>query len=164
VRDLNSNGVIDNNSELFGNTATYANGFAALDAWGDSNNDNLMTSADTNWNQLRVWQDVNGDGVTQAGELKTLAELGITSINLAATALSGVTNNGNTVSHRSSFVMNCQTRTADDVRFQFDNTNSVDTRAYTLNPAVLTLSELRGYGEVSNLSIAMSKDAALLAQ
>jgi len=35
-------------------------------------------------NQLRVWQDANGDGVTDAGELKTLAQAGMASLNLTA--------------------------------------------------------------------------------
>jgi hypothetical protein len=38
---------------------------------------------------LRVWVDGNGDGVTDAGELKTLADLGITEIGLAADAAGG---------------------------------------------------------------------------
>jgi Ca2+-binding RTX toxin-like protein len=162
VRDTNSNGIIDNHSELFGTNTQ--NGFTALDAWGDSNNDNQMTSADTKWSQLRVWKDANGNGVTEKWELKTLAELGITSINLNATVLTGVTNNGNAVSHRSSFTMNGNTRTVDDVWFNFSNTYSVDARAYTFNPDVLVLPELHGYGQVSNLSVAMSKDATLLGQ
>src|SRR5207247_526055 len=33
--------------------------------------------SDAVFNQLRVWIDANGDGVSQAGELHTLAELGI---------------------------------------------------------------------------------------
>ena len=124
VRDVNGNGRIDNSSELFGNSATYANGFAALSSYADSNNDNQISSADANFNNLRVWKDSDGDGITQAEELHTLAELGITSISLNATALSGVTNSDNPVSHRSTFVMNNITRSVDDVWFRYDNANS----------------------------------------
>lgn len=60
--------------------------------------------------------------------------------------------------------MNGITRTVDDVWFRFDNTNSVDTRPYTFNPDTLLLPELRGYGDVSSMSIALSKDATLLTQ
>ncbi len=81
VRDLNANGTIDDNSELFGNGATYASGFASLAAL-DSNHDNKITSADTNFSQLKVWQDTNQDGVSQASELHTLSSLGITEISL----------------------------------------------------------------------------------
>lgn len=37
---------------------------------------------DQGWAHLRVWQDVNQNGETDAGELKTLDDLGITQINL----------------------------------------------------------------------------------
>ena len=38
------------------------------------------------YSQLRIWRDANQDGISQAGELKTLAELGIASINVQGTA------------------------------------------------------------------------------
>ncbi|WP_143694765.1 hypothetical protein, partial [Variovorax sp. JS1663] len=53
------------------------NGFAALKSL-DSNADNLFDSADAAWNDLRVWVDANHDGRTDAGELKTFADLNIT--------------------------------------------------------------------------------------
>jgi len=43
--DKNGNGKIDNQNELFGNNATYANGFLNLKQY-DSNSDNKITSAD----------------------------------------------------------------------------------------------------------------------
>lgn len=84
--DRNGNGTIDAQNELFGDTATASNGFENLKAL-DSNADNKITSADAQWNNLRMWVDVNADGVSQAAELKTLASLGITSINLAYSAM-----------------------------------------------------------------------------
>lgn len=47
---------------------------------------NLIDDKDINFSQLKVWQDINGDGISQTNELKTLDELGITSINLKATS------------------------------------------------------------------------------
>ncbi len=46
----------------------------------DSNHDGVVNSLDANFNQLRVWRDLNqdgpstssGQGVSQAGELQTL--------------------------------------------------------------------------------------------
>jgi len=35
------------------------------------------------WNELKVWQDANGNGTAEAGETQTLAQLGITSLNYA---------------------------------------------------------------------------------
>ena len=161
VRDLNANGTIDNHSELFGTNTT--DGFTALRTL-DNNVDNKITSTDAAFASLMTWQDANGDGVSQASELHTLAQMGITEISLADTALTGVTNNGNDVSHSSTFVMNGMTQSIDDVWFKYDNTNSIDVQPYTFNLAVLLLPELRGYGQVSNLSIAMSRDTTLLNQ
>jgi len=86
VFDRNGNGTIDTGRELFGDsTALYAgglaaDGFAAL-AQEDTNQDGLVSAADANWNSLRLWRDLNQDGVSQANELLTLASQGITALN-----------------------------------------------------------------------------------
>ncbi|CAN7196120.1 calcium-binding protein [Mesorhizobium sp. LjRoot246] len=48
----------------------------------DSNHDNEFDNQDARWNEFRVFQDANQNGVSEAGELKTLAEAGITRIGL----------------------------------------------------------------------------------
>ncbi len=78
VRDLNGNGTIDNIGEMFGNATT--SGFAALKTYADSNNDNKINSLDTNFGQLKIWRDLDGDGITDAGELQTLTASGIKEI------------------------------------------------------------------------------------
>ena len=118
-----TNGPITSGSQLFG-TATVlpngqkaANGFAALSAM-DSNGDGVITNKDAGWANLKVWVDSNSDGVTQAGELRTLDSLGIVQLNLAATA-SPTMNNGNLVGMISSFVTsNGQTHEMADIWFQ----------------------------------------------
>jgi len=50
----------------------------------DSNGDGVLDANDARFGEFAVWQDANGDGVSDAGEVKTLAELGITSINLTS--------------------------------------------------------------------------------
>jgi hypothetical protein len=70
----------------------------ALSADGDRQNIAFSNnSADAAWNALRVWTDTNHDGQTDAGELKTFAQLNITSINLASTNQSGLVSGGNEV-------------------------------------------------------------------
>ncbi|BAZ31323.1 hypothetical protein NIES4074_37950 [Cylindrospermum sp. NIES-4074] len=121
VLDLNNNGKIDNISEILseyfnttagtnGNPATkiYANGFAALQSL-DSNHDHIFTSADATWNQIKIWQDVNHNAQTDNGELKTLAEFGITQINLSANNQSGLIRDGNEILASSTFIQNGQT-------------------------------------------------------
>lgn len=88
VRDLNGNGIIDNGAELFGDNTKLADGsfakhgYAAL-AKLDSNGDNIINAADAAFQSLRVWQDLNQDGISQANELRTLKELGIQSLDVA---------------------------------------------------------------------------------
>src|SRR3954451_1156869 len=48
----------------------------------DTDHDGKLDPGDTRWNDFRVWADANQDGVSQRGELMTLADLGITSIDL----------------------------------------------------------------------------------
>ena len=60
VRDLNGNGLIDNGTELFGNSTilsnneTAANGFEALKEL-DSNGDGIFSNQDKAWNEVKVW-------------------------------------------------------------------------------------------------------------
>jgi len=77
VIDKNGNGKIDNQKEMFGDdSGTTA--YAKL-ALFDTNQDNKIDSADTGFATLKIWQDLDSDGKTDAGELKTLAQAGITS-------------------------------------------------------------------------------------
>lgn len=79
--DANGNGRVDDVSELFGG-ADRGVGFAKLASF-DSNHDGLVNSADAHFAELRIWQDLDGNHVTDAGELRTLAEAGIASLNTA---------------------------------------------------------------------------------
>lgn len=78
VRDVNGDGKISNGQELFG---IAANGQPALRSQ-DSNADGVLDANDANWGQLQIWSDRNQVGYASAGELQSLSEAGITSINL----------------------------------------------------------------------------------
>ncbi|MEO8122151.1 MAG: hypothetical protein ABI606_22845 [Rhodoferax sp.] len=103
--DTQSNGLIDSGRELFGDSTilqngpkagqTAANGYEAL-ADLDANADGKINSGDAAYGQLRIWQDGNQDGISQAGELHTLGQLGIASINVTGAASSVNLGNGNT--------------------------------------------------------------------
>ena len=68
----------------------------------DSNGDGKLTAADAHFKDLVVWVDANHDGKTEAGELKTMADLGITSLDLHG--LAGTTSqNGNILGLTSSY-------------------------------------------------------------
>ncbi|KZL23839.1 calcium-binding protein [Pseudovibrio sp. Ad37] len=59
----------------------------ALRSQFDSNGDGVISSDDERFDELRLWQDDNGNGVTDAGELKTLSDLGVDRIDLTSTEL-----------------------------------------------------------------------------
>ena len=89
--DLNGSGTIDNGTEIFSPYfagGSYASGLAAL-ATLDSNGDGVIDSADNGFGNLKVWQDLNHDGISEAGELSSLAALEITAINWGTTGRRG---------------------------------------------------------------------------
>jgi Ca2+-binding RTX toxin-like protein len=83
VWDKNANGQIDDITETISEyfTSGVKDGLEALKTL-DTNGDNKFDGNDANYNDLRVWVDADSDGVTDPGELKTLAELNIKSIDL----------------------------------------------------------------------------------
>lgn len=85
--DVNGDGIVNNQSELFGNTDAHANGFQNL-AQHDLNGDGVINSSDAVFSQLVIWQDANQDGFSDVSEMFSLMELQIASINLNATAAS----------------------------------------------------------------------------
>jgi Ca2+-binding RTX toxin-like protein len=50
----------------------------------DSNEDGIFSAADAKWGSFGVWQDANSNGVTDAGEFKTLGQMGISQIGLTS--------------------------------------------------------------------------------
>ena len=89
VVDSDGSGAIEDGSEVFSEVfegGSYANSLEALRSL-DSNGDGVIDTNDERFNEIRVWQDADSDGITDAGELKTLAEHGITGVDLNALAV-----------------------------------------------------------------------------
>ncbi|QID18144.1 hypothetical protein G3580_11150 [Nitrogeniibacter mangrovi] len=91
VLDKDGNGSIDSGAELFGidyvkSDATRAtDGFDALRDL-DSNGDGIFNASDARFADMQVWRDLDQDGVSDDGELISLTDAGIASIDLNATA------------------------------------------------------------------------------
>ena len=162
VFDRNGNGAIDNGSELFGDaTDLYAggkaaDGFAAL-AQEDSNHDGKVDSQDAHWSQLRVWRDLNQDGVSQANELFGLDQLGIAGIHTGATAHSQTLANGNQIADLGSFVRtDGSTGRMGDVALVEDTFARAFTDHVALAEGVVALPDMQGAGKVRDLREAAS--------
>jgi hypothetical protein len=96
--DANGNGKVDDISELFG--GNKGEGFAKLATF-DTNADGVVDASDADFAKLLVWQDLDGNHQTDAGELRTLAEAGIASLTVDYT--DGATNQlGNVLGETSS--------------------------------------------------------------
>jgi len=98
VLDIDGSGVIENGFEVFSEVfdgGSYADSLEALASL-DENGDGVINAGDAAFDDIKIWQDANADGVSQEDELQSLIEHGISSIDLNA-ARTDLTLNGNTV-------------------------------------------------------------------
>jgi hypothetical protein len=174
VLDSNNNGNIDNIDELFGHgnaDGTTTTGTQEL-ATHDLNNDGKINSSDSIFTKLKVWQDLNQDGISQSNELKTLSQLNINQINL--TNITNLNQNveGNVIISQGTYqTSDNQTHNLFNLDLAIDQTNSASYQyqdnqgnniTYDLNLDTLSLPFSRGYGNATAWHIAMSEDEELL--
>ncbi|MFC2448007.1 MAG: hypothetical protein ACFNVL_03635, partial [Candidatus Nanoperiomorbus sp.] len=164
VLDKNNDGKIETGNELFGDRTiladgkTASSGFEAL-ATLDSNHDGVIDAKDKLFSQLRIWIDRDGDGISDKGELITLAQAGIKSLNLKHKELNQLDANGNTIARVGSF-----TRTNGKVAEMKEyllarSTSDVKmVNSIKIPDDIMELPEIRPIGNTYSLRQAMAKD------
>lgn len=176
VWDRNGNGSIDSGAELFGEFTPLqgapegtlaANGFAALAAL-DSNGDGVLDASDPAFAELRLWRDASQDGQTGSGEVISLADAGIVSLNLASALKNQRLANGNTLAREGSFTRaDGSTSAMGEFKLAADTFDAEFAQAIEVPEALKSLPEVGGAGKVRSLqqAAAQSADVAgLLAQ
>jgi Ca2+-binding RTX toxin-like protein len=162
VVDLNGDGKITTSAELFAQGSVT--GFTALAAY-DTDHNGILNAQDAGFATLKIWQDANGNGVTDAGELKNLADVHIASIDLAGAVSGGASDVDGVVINQTSTVTfeNGSTAAAASVDLEFNSHATEYLAAVDVDPSLASLPGLNGYGTVRDLDVAMTEDAVLRA-
>ena len=100
VLDRNGNETIDSGRKFFGVDIIKSNGQLATDGFDalkdlDANQGGKIAAVDSVFANLRIWRDLNQDGISHANDLTTLAANSITGIGVNASAVRTDLGNGN---------------------------------------------------------------------
>ncbi len=179
VLDRNGNGTIDTGRELFGDATLIptgqggqrnaVDGFDALSAQ-DTNHDGVVNGADTTFTSLRIWRDLNQDGLSQSNELTTLAqnmmhrdvrmpqkagcrERPITALNVAKTENNTLLPSGNVVADLGTYIKSDGTAaTLGDVELTENAFYSRFTDSVAPSPGRASLHNARGSAALKHIS------------
>lgn len=160
--DRNGNGKIDNGGELFGDQVTLkdgstsSEGFEAL-AELDENGDGVIDKNDSEFANLRVWIDANHNGISESDELKTLDELGITSISLDHANKSETDSSTGTIVSESSTVTFAD-GSVRDISEHWFKVNSADSEDLNDFGEGVVVSSVDSFGNVMSLNNAIFAD------
>ncbi len=169
VLDRNGNGTIDTGAELFGVDTVKADGAFATDGFDalsdlDSNGDAVFDAKDTEFANVKIWQDLDQDGISDTGELTSLTEAGIVSIDLDAESGNVNLGNGNVQSAAS---VHLTVDGTEGTTANLDLAHNPFYREFTdsiaLTEEARGLPESRGSGMVRDLREAMSLSSSLAA-
>ncbi|HBM35112.1 MAG TPA: hypothetical protein DDZ71_02265 [Sulfuricurvum sp.] len=161
VYDKNMNGKIEGIGEVFGKDGL--SGFAELRQVADTNYDNIIDRRDALFSQLKVWQDTNGDGISQANELKSLSSAGVKNIELNVIG-TNINLNGNILSEAGRYGDSTGERElAADIQLLASQraTSSGTPNTYEIDPITETLPQMRGYGFIDSSFKAYNLDPKL---
>ena len=154
--DLNGDGFINDGSELFGTSTVMSggalaqSGFEALSQY-DLNNDGVIDENDDVYSKLLIWQDLNGNGISEADELKSLEEWGIKSISLSAGISEGV--NSSEISYADG-----SKGKAGEFIFDSQLYNTTEKEKMEISEEIKILPDIHAIGNVASLHTLMQLD------
>jgi Ca2+-binding RTX toxin-like protein len=166
VMDRNNDGMINNGQELFGDQTILKNGMKASSGFQaladmNTNGDGKIDANDAEFSKLRVWRDLNGDGLSTADELFSLGEMGIKSLSLSNDAIGVTDTNGNIQAHLGSFEkQDGTTSSMGEYLLANDTVHSVATQWVDVPEDVMSLPYLQGYGNTYDLWQAIARDSS----
>ncbi|WDZ94926.1 calcium-binding protein [Herbaspirillum sp. WKF16] len=166
VWDKNGNGQIDDGNELFGNNSIdkegrkSRHGFSALSKL-DGNGDKRIDIRDLAYADLRIWRDLNSDGLLDAGELATLEQAGVKSLNAGFTSSEFIDEQGNAHRQLGSYERSDGASAAmEDVWFKYDAARTIDKIQVAEDGSIQALPDVQGFGNAHNLRQAMARDGS----
>ena len=164
--DRNADGTINDITELFG--SPERTGYEEL---GDlnSNADGVIDASDERFADLRLWQDQNSDGVSQSDELRSLTEAGIVSVSLSHSDVDAQQGADGKIARQGTFAWTGGTQgvvaetagIAADILLSSDPTFTQFFGSVEIDPEVLAVGNVKGYGQMPDLHIMMSLDSDL---
>ncbi|TNC81502.1 MAG: hypothetical protein C9356_09235 [Oleiphilus sp.] len=166
--DKNSNGLIDNGQELFGNVTTLSSGVDAQDGFEalaeyDLNGDAIIDASDVIFSQLKMWVDSNSDGISQSSELFSLSDVGISSISTTSDGVRTDFENGNYIEGYSTYELNGgNTGIVGDVFFDVDTFRSEFISEVEIPSELYHVANLAGSGAVRSLGQAATLNSTLV--
>lgn len=158
VLDANGDGLISDITEMFGGPGL--SGFAELRDH-DGNGDGVIDAADAAFDTLQVWRDLNQDGVVTAGELSSLSETGITSLDAWGQEM------GDFVTPTKARLLREGAVTFEDGRISsmygavFDSSETFTAFRGEIGVLAAPQIQSRGFGNLVNLNVAMANDLEL---
>ncbi len=157
VLDRNGDGLVNDGSELFGDMSTLGsndfaeNGFEAL-ADHDENLDGVIDINDSIFADLRVWRDLDSNGICDAGEIQSLPELNVKSLSLSYETPQIVDSNNNELGQVGTWVDGDNvSHELGDIWFSIDPTRTTPIEYIVITDEVMALPDANGYGVVRSL-------------
>lgn len=174
VRDLDGSGGIETGRELFGDQTRLGNGNLALTGMEaladlDANQDGFLDAADAAFASLQIWQDRNGNGISESSELMTLSQLGITRLKtqfLGNGPASDDVAGGNLIASSTFTRVDANgvetTHVMQDFNFDADTIHSDFSDHVAIPEELFALPDLKGMGLLRDLREAAALSPALL--